>query len=711
MIPTLDDLAGDALTHRFEDTFNPPGLTNFLGAAQVDHDLVAVRSVNFPPLTSGDTITGQLFLDGRLFRSLGVPVTVTWRPDRVVRRAQVGELAIETTTVCPPDATAVVVDIRITNHGGSDRPVRLGLSVTSAVTRPERAWLQPVAPSDDNRLDVDRARGAVAGHSVATGAACLQGFDRPATRIELPPVDRAADRAEWLEHKLRAPSLIELDASVAAGATWRVAFVHALGASPAEAAALFDRLAADVPGAIAAGETRWAREVSDLFTPGSGATRGSLPVLETDNDALRRLYWMGSFGVLWFRRDSPHSVLGRTYDTIMPRYWHATTFIWDYSLSSIVHALLDPDAMRRHLEHWIATDIHTHFGTEWLSGGPVGYWYSVNDFAMTRLVRDYVRFSGDRDWLRREIATAAGGSRSVAEHLREWATAWKGLRGDHALADYGGIDNLLECVSSYVHEVASLNATNVWCLRVAAELAAAGGDRDAAAQLRDEARALLDEVQRLYADGRGYWHARQPDGRLVEVRHCYDFNTVALAIGGDLPERQRAEMVDFFARELQTPSWMRALSAHDADAAFSVRPDHQWNGAYTAWPADAAHALIRLGNPDAAAAWLPGLADSTSQGPFSQGHFADGVIEVDHRGAPKAPPHEPYILDWACSSSGAYADLVIQGFFGVDVPLDGGAPSATPRLDAVDPGARLRNLVIAGRSYDVTAGGLAPSGA
>lgn len=85
------------------------------------------------------------------------------------------------------------------------------------------------------------------------------------------------------------------------------------------------------------------------------------------------------------------------------------------------------------------------------------------------------------------------------------------------------------------------------------------------------------------------------------------------------------------------------------------------------------------------------------------------MIEVDHRGAPKAPPHEPYILDWACSSSGAYADLVIQGFFGVDVPLDGGAPSAVPQLDAVDPGARLRGLVIAERSYDVTADGLAPS--
>jgi hypothetical protein len=277
--------------------------------------------------------------------------------------------------------------------------------------------------------------------------------------------------------------------------------------------------------------------------------------------------------------------------------------------------------------------------------------------------------------------------------VREWATAWQGLRGGHALADYGGIDNLLECVSTYVHEVASLNATNVWCMRVAAAL-----DGDTA--LHREADALLEEVQRLYVGGRGYWHARQPDGRMVEVRHCYDFATVALAIAGDLPERQRAELVDFFARELQTPTWMRALSAQDGDAAFSLRPDHQWNGAYCAWPADAAHALIRLGRPDAAAAWLPGLAASAGQGPFSQGHYADGV---------KAPPHEPYILDWACSSSGAFADLVIQGFFGVDVPLDGSAPRATPQLADADPGARLRNLVVAGRAYDVTADGLAPS--
>jgi hypothetical protein len=90
---------------------------------------------------------------------------------------------------------------------------------------------------------------------------------------------------------------------------------------------------------------------------------------------------MGVLGVIYFRRDNPYSVLGRTYDTLMPKYWQSVTFIWDYALSSLTHALLDPAVMKKYIEHWMSMDVHKHFGTEYLTGGPVGPWYSVNDFA------------------------------------------------------------------------------------------------------------------------------------------------------------------------------------------------------------------------------------------------------------------------------------------------------------------------------------------
>jgi hypothetical protein len=688
-IPTVADLASDVLTHQFDDMFNPPGLTNFLGAVQVDHDLVAVRSVNFPPLSHGDTVTGSLFVDGRLFRSFGTSVDVVWRPDQVHRRSVVDGLTIETVTACPPDVSGVVVDIRVTNSGDEARSVDLGLAVASTVTQSAKPWLRPEPPGESNTLEPVAGRdGVIVGRAGATAAVSVQGLDAGSTDVE----------TSRLGSSLR----------LAPGESARVGYVHVVGADEDAALGVFDQLAADVPGAIRAAEDAWNAALAAAFTPGSGQFSGSLPVLETSNEALRRLYWWGVVGTIWFRRDNPASVMGRTYDTLMPRYWQTTTFIWDYSLSSFVHGLLDPDVMRRHISHWVATDIHTHFGTEWLTGGPVGNWYSVNDFAMTRLVRDYVRLSGDRAFLDHELAAADGPSRPLREHVEEWSLAWKSLRRGSALADYGEIDNLLECVSTYVHEVASLNSTNVWCLRVAAEVAAMGGDEARAKELRAEADELVGHVLELYVDGGGFFHARHPDGTLVPVRHCYDFSTVGLAIPEDLSAAQRDEMVAYFRRELQTPSWMRALSPYDPDATYSVRPDHQWNGAYPAWPADAARALVALGAGDVVLDWVPGLARTANQGPPGQAHFVEEAEPPVNGGAVKSPPQFPYLIDWACSSAGSWASLVIESIFGVGVSLDG-TVTANPIVGDLDPDARLTGLIIDGTSYDVTATGIAPS--
>ena len=90
MIPTVDQLASDVLTVRAHDLFNPPGLTNFLGALQVDRDPVAIRSVNYPPLFGSDVPTGALFLNGEYVVGNNPPISFTWTPDRVVRDTTVG---------------------------------------------------------------------------------------------------------------------------------------------------------------------------------------------------------------------------------------------------------------------------------------------------------------------------------------------------------------------------------------------------------------------------------------------------------------------------------------------------------------------------------------------------------------------------------------------------------------------------------------------
>ncbi|HEU5128595.1 MAG TPA: hypothetical protein VFU12_11450 [Glycomyces sp.] len=698
LIPTVGDLAADAVAHHYDDMIAPSGLTNFLGTAKVEHDLTAIGAVAFPPVSQGLTRTAACFVDGRLLESYGAPIAHEWRPDRVRRSASLPGLDLATVTVCAPGETAVAVDVGVTNTGDRARTVAITLSLTAAAARSEGAWLDAVAPEEPNRAAVGPSR-LVFTNEAAT-AWCVQGVDTDA-EVRLSGIAPASAEHEVGIGGIERGGEVTVRLEVAPGATARFGYVHAVGVSRDAATAAFEAVAADVPGAVGAAESFWNAQLEAAFRPGNGEFSGHLPVLETSSEALRRLYWWGVLGVVWFRRDFAGNVLGRSYDTLMPNYWATTTFIWDYSLSSITHALLDPEAMKRQLRHWIASDVHTHFGTSSLTGGPVGRWYSVNDYAMTRLVNDYVRFTGDTGLL-----DETPGGRRVVEHLRDWALAWQDLRGASALADYGEIDNLLECVSSYTHEVAGLNAANVWNMRTVAGVLAARGDAEGAAALTAEADALVASVAELYLPGRGFFAARQPDGTRVPVRHVYDFAVVGTTIAGDLDEEVRREMVDFFERELRTETWVRSLSPWDPDASFSVRPDHQWNGAYPAWPADAARSLVALGAPGAAAAWLPGLARSANQGPPGQGHFTEEAMPTVAGGARKAPPQLPYIIDWACSSAGAYVALVIESFFGVSPEVGAEVPGRTRSCMAeLDPDAVLRGLRIGGRTVDVHADG------
>ena len=78
--------------------------------------------------------------------------------------------------------------------------------------------------------------------------------------------------------------------------------------------------------------------------------------------------------------------------------------------------------------------------------------------------------------------------------------------------------------------------------------------------------------------------------------------------------------VKFFQRELQTPTWMRALSLQDPVANSSDRADHGPLGAYDGWPARASVAMAELGYLDDAVTFLQSAATVLSEGPFGQAH-------------------------------------------------------------------------------------------
>lgn len=690
-LPTCESLSSAAMVHRFGDLFNPPALTNFLGCAQAALDVTAVRSVSFPPFAQGEIslevlagrgdLTGVLFLDGEYLASRRDPITFLWRPDRVDRQAMSRGLRLSSTMIVPPEQSVVAVRLRVENIGSGRRPVELKWVLQGGVTQRVEAWNSINPGEGDNRATVLVDKSAVVFEAQHSKAASAQAVWPPPSTL---------DRSGCVYRFELAPGQVR-----------EFTFSNALGENAASALGVAQELAHEFDAAARRATKEWDAILAAAFTPNNKYFSGSLPVLVTSDPAMTRLYHTALVTLLFHRRTSAASVYGTTYVTLAPRYWETTTFLWDISLSATVLSLLDPAVLRRMMETWMTLDIHKHFGTEFLKGEGVGGWYSVNDFAMCRMAREYLRWTGDQAWLDKQV----GGVR-VMDRLLDYATHWRTLDVNrHGLADYGGVNNLLEAVSSYVHEVAGLNAANVFSLRFAADLLEHRADAGRAAALRKEASALASQVLALYVPGEGVWNCRLPDGRLQVVRHCYDFGTVLSTIPGELSAVQKREMVAFFRSELQTPAWMRALSARDGDVIFSVRPDHQWTGAYAAWPAIALSALYNAGEDQLAQEWMHGLAKTAMQGPFAQAHFSETAIDAEAGGgARKSSSDMPWINDWACVSGGAYLEPILEGLFGIDAPLYGKLRAA-PRFAGFDRGAELRGLWHQGKQYKVNAGG------
>lgn len=693
-IPTIDSMRSIVMTHKFGDLYALPGLTNQWGCAQAAMDVVAVRSIAFPPFAQGEMnvaplgaggelLTGILFVDGEYFASTKTPIEFVWQPDRIERKTIYKGLEISSTTIIPFKTMSVAVKFNVKNISKQRRKTEIKLAINGGATKSVSPWNAAYSPGEyDNERTLDQSRNAVLCKSKYTEAFVLQGASPKPNEL--------------------LPSWIVYEFDLAPNETKSITFVNSIGEKRDTVEKEFDSIVNNFDGVLRLTSDEWNAELKAAFTPNNGRYSGYVPTLVTSDESVKRLYHSAVMSALYFRRTTPHSVYGTTYVTLMPRYWETTTFLWDISLSAMLLAMLDPAILRRMMETWMKLDVYKHFGTEYLTGAGVGPWYSVNDYAMSRMAKEYLRWTGDKSWLDKEV-----GGKKVFDYLLSYAENWRKLDvNKHGLADYGGVTNLLEAVSSYVHEVAGLNAANVYNLRFAAELLDFKGHKEKASVMRKEAEDLGKRVQQLYVDGKGIWKCKLPDGSYNEVHHCYDFGTTLMNIGDLMPAKQKKEMVAFFQRELQTPTWMRALSTRDLDVTFSIRPDHQWTGAYCSWAALALSGLYVAGETDVALDWIKGLAKSSQQGPLAQAHFTEDFYQPESNGgAAKSTSDQPYINDWACVSGCNYLEPIVDSIFGINAGLFGEI-TAKPQFGKFDPKAELRNINYQGKNYKADKNGV-----
>ncbi len=610
--PRLQDLASDKLTYHFRDLFNCPAAMNELGYAQAGKSVSALTAIAFPPYaccgvphtawSPGYLLTCELFLDGK-FLALAAPpdgnVEYQWLPHRVVRTQTADRLRFTTHMFLPGKQRAVAQSIAIENLSGSRRHFTLAFDLRGGAAKKTKAWFANSPGEADNQITWDAERGCLLFAAQHSEIAAAQGFH---------PVPNRVEQKRMLVFELE----------LGPRETTKINFVAALSDNGRSALDLYDHLQASFADLEKENEAEFNSLVRSAFTPGNTAFSGHLPRLVTDNESLWKLYHNGFANLLFARRVSPDSVYGPTYLTLSGHVLPTLAFPWDTSISSLALALLDPAPLRNLVEVWAKQGMHEHLATDYVTGEAVGPWYAVNDTAIVRSAWRYLCVTGDFAWLDKRI-----GDRSVLEHLEDHALYWKKLdHANHGLGDYGSIENLLEVVSTYLHEVAGMNANNVHSMRVVADMHERRGNSARARELRGEAKTLADRINRqLYVNGRGFWRCGQPDGSFNEVRHCYDFLAVLDNMADDLSAAQKREMAEFFWRELHSEKWMRALSQSDVDATWNIRPDHSCLGAYAGWPPMTAKGLYKIDSPAKIAPWLKEVAKAGNQGADRPGTF------------------------------------------------------------------------------------------
>jgi hypothetical protein len=674
-IPSLDRLSTDWLVRRRGLSAALPGLTHETGSIQAEADLCAIKHPVFPPYSGGGEITGQVLFGDRLLCQLAPEVRIRWTAWKLERTCEHDGWSFSSETCLAPNEAVAIVRWTVRNRSARTRTLSWGLALSGRGRNTGTAgyaWSVPEVPVSVWHLR-DRMGLAVATEPGPLPDSILfSARDEPAFSLQL-----AGPGARWDADR----ATLRWNKRVSAGGQWSGFFLAAYGASKTEVVRLAQGWHPERRDGFAAARAVWDDLWKSAFVPGNDRFSGHLPVVESSDEFIGRLYYAGILTLLCLRRRYAGALLNPAYLTISPRRGEGSVYLaWDLPYISPILARLDPDALA---DHWAALCTAPLFSSMTLNlfdrthlsfpcvADPLARVAPLRELArrgrlgdalsrrIRRTGRPLLAFPRDADpvYGRRQTRGVTG-----REALLEAATAHRRFPlGRTGLVDFGDRGNYLECCTTYAHGTAGHTAAQAWALEAAEQIT---GRRVAN---RGETDRLCAAVRSLYRTGEGYFDCLHPDGKRRPAPNLYDLGLVLQSLGRRLDADAVRDIARFVERHLRTPTWARCLAAFDPDTASGMRADHQWAGCFPAWPPQFIAGLHRAGHrPGWVAEWVEGMGRIPRQGPFAQAYFAEDVVAPERGAAAKSWDELPQGNHWMCSSGSLFSHVVLECLLGYD---------------------------------------------
>lgn len=714
-IPTLDELSGDWVSYDTVDM--EPSIRNFRGQALVNRDLTSISWLASAPYSSGYH-SGAMRINGITPKV----ESFRWQPYQTLRKATVDNIELMSTTRMLIEKNVVIWEVEILNAGSVSRKLEVTqdmIGFISKYDKEEWQWWYPyptmkgkVTKRDEETENSRKYIGE--GITSITSQATELVDGKPVTKelmMTWPSEEEILMSDKYATENINDQLLIsdsETDALIGfsiitkptalttygSGGTakWKVElapsekkiirYAMTFGDDQQKILSDLTALSGQFNETWTSVKTEWENRWQEIFKPNNTLLSGAFPILETDDEKAKKVYYTGPLTMLYLMHTNlpQHK---KVFLTGGPRWGASITFYWDITEWATLWAVVDPDMMKEHLSSWIKIDPSKYYGQDNFGGSGVGNGYSANYWALFQMIRAYITVSKDVDFLQTQID-----GKTVMEHLDHYATNWKrisihGQEGSeediYKLADFGDDEwNLLECVPTYKHIVPSFNAGYIWMMRETAAFYTLMGNNNKAELLNKEASEMIERLLQLYA-GDGVWYSLYPNGKKVEVRHCLDFMFLGRYLPNDIPEDIKSDMMDFAYRELITDNWMRAQSLLDVAAKNSDRADHGPLGAFDGWPAGTMDALDQLGFPEKAMKFYHAIEPVTNEGIWAQAHELWGDNKRNKNADVRIAQRGWHNRE---SSAGiAMSQVMLKNFFGFYPTVDGTALKKNKPLD------------------------------
>ncbi len=379
-IPSLDEVSGVWVSADTADM--EPSVRNFRGQALLNRDMTSLSWFVSAPY-SGGYHTGVLRIGNQVPKVSGF----RWFPHQAVRKGSLNGWELVSTVKMVPEKDVVMWQVHIRNDSAQARELKLSLDLIGFISKygGDWQWWYPYPGMsgartirDDEVANVRKHIGSDTNFSMEPVVELIDGKPTPSDKLARWPSDREILEAEKYSAGMKNELLLISDSesealtsfalvqppdrmemyNSGATASWdrklgpgeQLTISFLMGYGDQEPQLLSDMIQwkEGFESMFESVEEIWEKRWKALFDPESDIVSGCFPVLETEDQLARKVYYTGPLTLLYLMHTNlpEHE---KVFLTGGPRWGASITFFWDITEWSSLWAVVDPEMMKEHL--------------------------------------------------------------------------------------------------------------------------------------------------------------------------------------------------------------------------------------------------------------------------------------------------------------------------------------------------------------------------